>query len=248
MFKNTLTVTIPQPCREDWNTMTPQHQGRFCQSCQKTVVDFTAMSDAEVVEWLTKQLENGCGKFREDQLNRAFKPETGSKKRWTLSALALGLVTWLTERPAVAQQIQQRSTEIELLSAPTIPLSPIVPVQDSTSISGNVLAGKSAIVTIRLDDTVETKADALGNFRLAFSKTTPLEQQWLVISAIGFQTQRIRLSDLGNLQAIRVALLPDQAPHASFQGVLGGISVSGLPVRDTSFPKNVFYRIEDFLR
>ncbi|MFD1757344.1 hypothetical protein ACFSC6_19190 [Rufibacter sediminis] len=226
--------------------MAPEFQGRFCQNCQKTVVDFTAMTDAEVIAWLTKQSGNGCGRFRDDQLNREFRTKASSKKKWTLPALILGLATWLTARPTAAQQIQQRSTEIELLPTPRLLLSPTVPAQDSTSIRGNILAGTSAI--IRLNDSVETMADALGNFHLPFSKTIPLEKQWLVISAIGYQTQRFCLSELENLQAIRVALLTEKAVHNEFQGVLGGISVSGLPVKDNSFPKNVFYRIEDFFR
>ncbi|WP_210462862.1 hypothetical protein [Rufibacter roseolus] len=247
MSRDKISVTIPEPCHESWNKMTPNEKGRFCQNCQKTVVDFTMMSDAEVIAWLTKQSGNGCGRFRDDQLNREYKPKSSSKKKWTLPALVLGLATWLTARPTAAQHIQQRSSEIELLPAPSLLLSPTVSAQDNNSIVGNILAGTSAII-IRLNDSVETKADALGNFRLPFSKIISLEKQWLVISAIGYQTQRFRLSELENLQAVRIALLQGKPTHNSFQGVLGGISVSGLPVKDTSFPKNVFYRIEDFFR
>jgi hypothetical protein len=35
-------LQIPEPCHEDWNKMTPVHKGRFCDSCEKAVVDFTA--------------------------------------------------------------------------------------------------------------------------------------------------------------------------------------------------------------
>ncbi|WP_210489946.1 hypothetical protein [Rufibacter aurantiacus] len=248
MFRDKISLTIPEPCHESWNKMTPNEKGRFCQNCQKTVVDFTMMSDVEVVDWLTKQSGNGCGRFRDDQLNREFRPKASSRKKWTLPALVLGLATWLTARPAAAQQIQQRSTEIELLPTPKTLLSPTAPAQDSTAVGGNVLAGKSAVIIIRLNDSVETKADGLGNFRLPFSRAIPLENQWLVISAIGYQTHRFRLSESENLQAVRIALLQDKPTHNSFQGVLGGISVSGLPVKDTSFPKNVLYRIEDFFR
>ena len=33
-------LNIAEPCREDWQNMTPNNLGRHCQNCQKTVVDF----------------------------------------------------------------------------------------------------------------------------------------------------------------------------------------------------------------
>ena len=44
-----LTLTIPEPCHESWATMTPAAQGRHCAACAKTVVDFSRMTDAQVV-------------------------------------------------------------------------------------------------------------------------------------------------------------------------------------------------------
>ncbi len=52
--------------------MLPQEKGRFCNSCAKTVVDFSNMSDAEVNERMRNAGSNICGKFRNDQLNKTF--------------------------------------------------------------------------------------------------------------------------------------------------------------------------------
>ena len=41
-------ITIPEPCHEDWNKMSPKDNGRFCLSCTKTVVDFTSMLPEEI--------------------------------------------------------------------------------------------------------------------------------------------------------------------------------------------------------
>jgi hypothetical protein len=43
-----LKINIPTPCHEDWNAMIPNAQGRHCNACVKTVVDFTSMTDDEV--------------------------------------------------------------------------------------------------------------------------------------------------------------------------------------------------------
>jgi hypothetical protein len=64
-----ITLQIPEPCHEDWNQMTPQGLGRHCESCAKTVVDFTAKSDKFIASYFKKH-DNICGRFRSDQLNR----------------------------------------------------------------------------------------------------------------------------------------------------------------------------------
>jgi hypothetical protein len=69
MGKN-VQLRIDNPCSENWDHMRPDHQGRFCSSCEKTVVDFTGMSDQEVISWMTQQKGNICGRFQGEQLNR----------------------------------------------------------------------------------------------------------------------------------------------------------------------------------
>lgn len=49
--------------------MTPEQQGAFCNVCSKVVVDFSAMSDDEVIAYLeSKKEEKTCGRFRTSQL------------------------------------------------------------------------------------------------------------------------------------------------------------------------------------
>ncbi len=61
-------ITIPTPCNEDWNSMTPKDQGRHCSSCAKTVVDFTSWQPQEILLHF-KSNKNVCGRFTADQLN-----------------------------------------------------------------------------------------------------------------------------------------------------------------------------------
>jgi hypothetical protein len=62
-------IQIPQPCRENWNAMKPNESGRFCNSCSKTVVDFSKMSDVEVQKYLQNAAKDVCGYFRHDQVD-----------------------------------------------------------------------------------------------------------------------------------------------------------------------------------
>jgi len=66
-------LQIPTPCHENWENMTPVDKGRFCGSCQKAVVDFTGMSDTQLVNFFKKPSTGSvCGRFYNDQLNRDF--------------------------------------------------------------------------------------------------------------------------------------------------------------------------------
>ncbi len=62
-------ISIPKPCHENWEAMSPREQGRFCQVCSKTVVDFTSMTDDAVQHYfLNNSHQATCGRFRQDQL------------------------------------------------------------------------------------------------------------------------------------------------------------------------------------
>lgn len=66
-----LKISIPAPCHEDWNKMTPDETGRHCSACAKSVIDFTGMSDHEVQNsFLNKKEERVCGRFKQTQLQR----------------------------------------------------------------------------------------------------------------------------------------------------------------------------------
>jgi hypothetical protein len=64
-----LQISIPTPCHEDWNEMTPADKGRHCSQCSKTVVDFTASSAHEIAFYLSQhKSEKLCGRFNPGQI------------------------------------------------------------------------------------------------------------------------------------------------------------------------------------
>lgn len=63
-------ISIPEPCHEDWSKMTTKEKGRFCQSCSKTVVDFSNKSKEEIQQYLQEHFgQQVCGRFRSEQLD-----------------------------------------------------------------------------------------------------------------------------------------------------------------------------------
>ncbi len=66
-----IELTIPEPCHEDWQQMTPTQQGRFCNACAKQVVDFSTMTDTQVLNYFSSiKNEKVCGRAYPDQLDR----------------------------------------------------------------------------------------------------------------------------------------------------------------------------------
>ena len=95
MSRPGIHITIPTPCHESWDSMDATERGAFCHSCQKEVIDFSAMTDREVIEYLEKH-KTGCGRFRKDQLdtNLTIPKLDNGIFRWR--ALFLGLVSLIS--------------------------------------------------------------------------------------------------------------------------------------------------------
>lgn len=96
--KKGLYLSVPTPCEENWNDMPLSAGGRCCGSCQKTVVDFSLLSDAEIFAVISNSKGAVCGHFESWQLDRAIMPGVPARHYFVpavlLSAgLTLGIVT-----------------------------------------------------------------------------------------------------------------------------------------------------------
>ncbi|MCR4031660.1 MULTISPECIES: hypothetical protein [Flavobacterium] len=69
-MNNKHKITIPKPCHENWDQMTPNENGRFCLSCSKTVIDFTDMLSEDIQQFfIQNNNQKVCGRFRKSQLD-----------------------------------------------------------------------------------------------------------------------------------------------------------------------------------
>ena len=58
------SLKIETPCHEDWTKMSPNKEGRHCGVCDKTVVDFTVMSQGEITNYLSNNYKAQiCGRI-----------------------------------------------------------------------------------------------------------------------------------------------------------------------------------------
>lgn len=133
-----MKLSIPKPCYENWNEMTPATTGRFCGSCEKTVVDFTNKSEQEIKSYLNaNQSERTCGRFRADQLSVTEKEEVVKSwyiKRFAIAAYLVFGFTLFSCTASSQENIPEIETGIGQVIIPdTIPSLDTVHIQQDTA-------------------------------------------------------------------------------------------------------------------
>ena len=63
-------IRIQNPCNENWSSMSTDKKGRFCTSCNKTVIDFTKMKSPEIQKYFVENStsESICGYYKFNQV------------------------------------------------------------------------------------------------------------------------------------------------------------------------------------
>jgi hypothetical protein len=209
-------LSIPKPCHENWDRMTPNDQGRFCAACQKTVVDFTSMNDRELIEFFKQPQGSVCGRLNTTQLERNF---IIPKKPLPLLRylFAIALPAFLFQNKAVAQKGRVRKVEMVHCGTQRIQMSEIEGLPQSQGLN-SLLEGRAGEVIVQQKDetvigrvrdennnavayaTVVLKGtktgvptDSAGHFKLTGRS---LMGKTLVISAIGFNSLEQKISGL----------------------------------------------------
>ncbi|NQY07628.1 MAG: hypothetical protein HRT68_15890, partial [Flavobacteriaceae bacterium] len=172
-----LTISIPEPCHEDWSKMTPVEQGRHCDVCSKNVVDFTTFSDEAIYKYFNKY-DNLCGRFNSSQLDRSIalqRKETPNYLSYAFSGLlSLSLLT---------------TTKTN--AAPDLQGSPVIHVQQNTikgividafgnHLSDVIIEVKSSGVTTKTDHTGYYVIEAKLGDILEFS-SNPFEKKSVTV-------------------------------------------------------------------
>ena len=103
--------------------MTPEAKGRFCAHCQKTVIDFTAWSNAELYNFFSKISGDVCGRFKGTQIDHPLSIPYQPHSRLYRLTIALGLTLTLSQTPQLHAQNRP----------PWLPVERILPVHKHTS-------------------------------------------------------------------------------------------------------------------
>jgi hypothetical protein len=192
-----LQFQIPKPCHEDWNQMTPEAQGRFCNSCQKMVTDFTQMSDAQLIAFFKKPKQSTCGRFTQEQLeNDILIPRKSIP--WVKYFFQIALPAFLLSLKSSAQTIRIK-TPIETL--PSVTKGNVArevmgdtTINDLTKLSGTVKDSGGMPVpyaTVFIKGTTNgVAADSLGNFSI----NNVLLPCTVSVSCVGFAPTEVHVA------------------------------------------------------
>jgi hypothetical protein len=198
-----IKISIPTPCKEKWDNMTPDGNGRYCGHCTTLVTDFSAFTDRELVEYLSGKKGKMCGRFENSQLNRIIAIQEPSNtpmfRRLMLgTALAAGVAG-----TAHSQDIMPPATKI---GNPATPISPInspenkqVKTTDSTLFKGIVKEYKSgkpipqAQVVMEFDsmNVIMVYTDSLGHFSVPVPNVYLTKKITIIIAAYRFTERTI---------------------------------------------------------
>lgn len=85
-----LQLLLTTPCTESWDAMRPTKAGRYCDTCTKHIVDLTAKSDQEILDFFKRKKENVCARLSTSQLHRDLVVSPHKLSWQWLFPLALG--------------------------------------------------------------------------------------------------------------------------------------------------------------
>lgn len=186
-MRKPIRISIPSPCHEDWEQMTPAGKGRFCASCQKNVIDFSRSSDREIAAAFAKD-DSLCGRFLDTQLDRDLIRPT-EKSSWWIAASATVLSLMAATTKATAQ------TNVPVEQTDSNGKAPgIVKEKEISGIvsdEGGPLPG-ATVKNINTGTSVSTDID--GNFTLVATVGDTIE-----VSFPGYDVQTIAVRDAGSL-------------------------------------------------
>lgn len=182
-----IQLSIPNPCTEKWQQMTPTQKGAFCQQCSKEVIDFTQTTKHELVKKIT-QGEQICGRFKPEQLNVPLKKDTASALR--KRALLLGFTSILaTASPSMAQeQPSTKPTQTIEHVLGSIAVKPN-PKPSHLIITGTVKdhSGPLPGATVGIKGTeLKTETDFNGNFSFQINQSYLYSEVTFIVNYIGF--------------------------------------------------------------
>ncbi|WP_422361395.1 carboxypeptidase-like regulatory domain-containing protein [Reichenbachiella sp.] len=193
-MKKQYSLSINKPCSEKWSGFEKTPEGGFCDSCQKDVIDFTKLTESEIIQFISKSSSNTCVRISQNQLNYMYSEPNNSigSSRWpwlkagmaSLSLLFLSQQTLAKkielrpETEVIQPEMKKKQVDVNQKQVSTHTVSGVVLDDFGDSLSGvNIILKGTAIGAV---------TDLDGKFKFPVEVKTG---DILVFSFIGMETK-----------------------------------------------------------
>lgn len=217
-----ITLSIPTPCHQSWDEMSTTEQGRFCSSCQKTVTDFSTMSDKEIISFFSNPQKNVCGRFHPGQLDREIDMPANTRRQPLIPIAAM--VTALSIAiPSV--QANSKPETMQMIPDKSDAQSPLDTLPHITGIvrdSANNAVLSGAIVKIKGHD-IQTVTDTAGKFEFRIPANLDRKKKTLEVRRLGFEMREVVVPYASEIVTINIPM-----QYVGYMGAVAVITVTDL--------------------
>lgn len=237
---NTFSLSIPKPCHEKWSDFIPSDGGGYCTSCSKVVIDFTTMTDEEILNFIKNKPTHACGRFRSRQLG-TYQLTTASCVKPGLKLLRAGIVSLLLVligKPTSAQVAAISPSQVEMRAHDYV-LGKVAyhDSEERTTITGIVRDGDMDMAAPGVNVLVKgstrgTTTDIDGRFQISVE-----EGDVLVFSFIGYDTQEYKVPQNFNR-------MPELVITLTSSITMGELAINGIYTEPESAAKKLWNKVK----
>jgi TonB-dependent SusC/RagA subfamily outer membrane receptor len=193
-----LQLVLTNPCTQQWNEIERADGNHHCSRCNKNILDLSAKSDKELIQFFKNKNDNVCGRVLASQLNRELVLPS-SKLNWhwlvpfALGAFVISPAQAQNLKPVVVPSEQHpKSLSLSVEAAHNLPpLSNVIIGKVVDNLNGNPLSG----VEIRKkgDEKVLAITDSTGKFELSLNDKDLISK--FIFNLAGFSKGEIYIND-----------------------------------------------------
>jgi len=190
MKPQTIKISIATPCHENWDKMLEEEKGKFCLSCQKTVVDFSRMTNEQIINYFNTASGKTCGRIAKHQLDMPISNYRNVKTPFFNKYVAGFLMALGFYNPSHAQNNEPR-TEQHIKGKMAV--NPVNSSKKKLVINGRVISAKTkkpipnASITIVGSD-VNVLTDKNGNYIIYVPSDFQNTSLQVAITAVGYES------------------------------------------------------------
>jgi len=237
MKNQNVILKINKPCSQNWNEMTPSGKGRFCDSCAKQVIDFSTMSDQQILGYIQKKEGSLCGRLAVNQMNRVLvspSPSSLSSRffRMLLSGLFLSQVEMSMGQSQAGYQHEKNFNDRDgIRPAKPNDIDRPTPIDTNKDyIAGIVLDSSTHETLVFANIYIKgtqygVVTDTAGKFKLKIPETFKEDSITIIISYTGYLNEEILIQRQTLPASLTVYV--NQSPLYAMGGmIVGGLFIS----------------------